>query len=73
MADDADDATTALIARMLADDQAGYAYDDPYEDASDDSDYGGAKKKTKKQKKGKVLCYTQGISAPEVYLGSTVR
>eukprot|EP00192_Tetraselmis_astigmatica_P002461 CAMPEP_0117655394 /NCGR_PEP_ID=MMETSP0804-20121206/4255_1 /TAXON_ID=1074897 /ORGANISM="Tetraselmis astigmatica, Strain CCMP880" /LENGTH=582 /DNA_ID=CAMNT_0005461741 /DNA_START=35 /DNA_END=1783 /DNA_ORIENTATION=+ len=48
---DADEATTALIARMLAEDQAAaYGADQYglYMDDSDDSDYGGGRKKKKK-------------------------
>ena len=66
MATDADEATTALIAKMLAEDAgAGYGadgryahggglYDDGEEDASDDSDYGAPKRKAKAKKKGVV-------------------
>lgn len=55
MATDADDATTALIARMLAEDQAAAYGADQYglygEDDSGDSDWGKGGRK-KKQKGG---------------------
>lgn len=54
MATDADDATTALIARMLAEDNA-YSYEpqDQYGlDDSEDEDYGGAAKRKRATKRG---------------------
>lgn len=55
MAADTDEATTALIAAMLAEDNYGNAYENQYNqypDDSDDEDYGQASKRKKPTKKG---------------------